>query len=155
MRDYAIRNNLIKAEDPLHHDATVYSDEFDKKVDNESRDRLLREDHIVIEAWLAGFFNKDNNAVLRVLLTCSQDNVRVDRLANRESISIMEAKKQMKLREETNFEKWQRLYGNYDFFDQKYYNLVIDTYTSGPIETAGKVLDALGFDHGEIVIEKK
>ena len=154
MRDYAIRHGLIPRSDPLHHMATVYSDEFDRQVDNDSQERLKKEKNLVIEAWLAGFFNRNNSHVLKVLLICSNDDIRVDRLANRENISIEVAKHQLRIREETNFKKWQRLYGDYNFFDPKYYNLIIDTYNSGPIETAGKVLDTLGFIHDDVQVRK-
>jgi len=41
--------------------------------------------------------------------------------------------------------KWHKLYGQHDFWSPKYYDLVIDTYASGPMSTVGKVLDKLGF----------
>ena len=40
----------------------------------------------------------------------------------------------------------------YDFFDPKYYHLVIDTYSSGPNETVGIVLDKLGFTNGKKIM---
>ena len=52
----------------------------------------------------------------------------------------------MKSSESGNIKKWKALYGDYDFWDPQYFNLVIDTYSSGPYETLGKVLDALGHD---------
>ena len=39
------------------------------------------------------------------------------------------------------------IYGDYNFFDPKYFHLIIDTYSSGPLETVGKVLDKLGYKH--------
>ena len=96
-----------------------------------------------------GFMAKDRNDTLRVLLRCQNDALRIDRVANRDNISINEAKKYIKAREEGNFIEWKRIYGNYDFFDPQYYHLVIDTYSSGPNETVGKVLDNLGYKNGE------
>ena len=59
----------------------------------------------------------------------------------------------MKQREEENNQKWQKLYGNYDFWDSKYYDIVIDTYSSGQMETVGKVLDKIGYK-GKLQLHK-
>lgn len=145
MRDYAIKKGLIPKNAKVHHKADVYSDEFDKKVDFGMRERLQKEKRIILESWLSGFMAKDISNCLRVLLICSNEAIRVDRVVNRDNISIDEAKKFIKEREEVNFRKWERLYGKYNFFNPKFYNLVIDTYSSGPLETVGKVLDKLGY----------
>ncbi|MEK7633696.1 MAG: cytidylate kinase family protein [Patescibacteria group bacterium] len=120
----------------------------DKKTHNMIDDRtikFLENGHYAIEAWLAGFFAKKMKNTLRVLLVCKDDALRIDRVVNRDKVSVETAKKYIKEREETNFREWRKYYGNYDFFDPKYYQLVINTYTSGPLETLGKVLDKLGF----------
>ncbi len=80
-----------------------------------------------------------------MLATCSDEAVRIDRVLNRDKISVEQAKIFIKTREEENFVKWKKLYGDYDFLDPKLYDLVIDTYSSGPMETLGKVLDTLGY----------
>lgn len=154
MRDYALKKRLIPKNLKSHHKADVYSDEFDKKVDYGMEDRLKREKKIVLEAWLSGFMARNISDVLRVLLICSNEAIRVDRVVNRDNVTIDEAKRFIKDREETNFKKWKRLYGDFDFFNPQYYNLVIDTYSSGPLETVGKVLDKLGYDHGNIKINR-
>jgi len=82
---------------------------------------------------------------IRVLLICKDNALKIDRVVNRDKISVAMAKKYIKEREEANFREWRKYYGNYNFFDPKYYQLTIDTYTSGPMETLGKVLDKLGF----------
>ncbi|PIP63077.1 hypothetical protein COW98_00555 [Candidatus Roizmanbacteria bacterium CG22_combo_CG10-13_8_21_14_all_35_9] len=120
----------------------------DKKIHNlidERTIKLLKEGHYVIEAWLAGFFARNMKNTLRVLLICKDNALKIDRVVNRDKISVAMAKKYIKEREEANFREWRKYYGNYNFFDPKYYQLTIDTYTSGPMETLGKVLDKLGF----------
>ncbi|PIY70832.1 hypothetical protein COY88_03695 [Candidatus Roizmanbacteria bacterium CG_4_10_14_0_8_um_filter_35_28] len=120
----------------------------DKKIHNlidERTIKLLKEGHYVIEAWLAGFFARNMKNTLRVLLICKDNALKIDRVVNRDKISVAMAKKYIKEREEVNFREWRKYYGNYNFFDPKYYQLTIDTYTSGPMETLGKVLDKLGF----------
>lgn len=123
------------------------SDEHEKSIEKIGEKMLKKDKNIIYEAWLSGFLARNYKDVLRVLLICSHDDIRVDRVANRENISIAEAKKWIKQRESENFEKWKKLYGDYDFWDPKYFNLVIDTYKKGPMETLGKVLDKLNFKH--------
>ncbi|MBI2641753.1 cytidylate kinase family protein [Candidatus Roizmanbacteria bacterium] len=135
--------------------ASLADKKFHNKLDNRTRMLLTKVGHYVIEAWLAGFMARDLKKTLRVLLICSDDALRIDRVANRDNISIEQAKKFIREREEVNFAEWRKIYGNYNFFDAKYYNLVIDTYSSGPIETVGKVLDKLGYDHNHVNFEKK
>lgn len=137
VREY-MKENLLPV-------ATLVSDEFDRQV--EARvGRFLRTDkHWVVEGWLAGFVARDLANTLRVLLVCSHDSVRVDRVVNRDKVTIETAKELIKKREEENFKKWRQLYGDYDFFDPKYYHIIIDTYSSGPLETTGQVLDILGY----------
>lgn len=147
VREYTKENVL-----PL---ASLVSDDFDREIERKVFETLRNEKNWVVEAWLAGFMSRDLTNTLRILLYCSENSLRVDRLANRDKVSVEEAKKFLKLREEKNIKKWQRIYGNYDFFNKKYYHLVIDTYSSGQHETVGKVLDALGYKHDKIQITRK
>lgn len=125
--------------------ASLVDDDFHKKLDDRTRKLLVEKKHYVIEAWLAGFIARDLKNTLRVLLTCSNDALRIDRVVNRDRVSIEEAKHYIHERETVNFKEFKRIYGNYNFFDPQYYHLVIDTYSSGPFETVGKVLDVLGY----------
>lgn len=135
--------------------ASLAPDNFHKEIEEKTRHLLEREKKWVIEAWLSGFMARDLDKVLKVLLVCSNEAIRIDRVANRDKISVSKAKEFIKQREEDNFQTWQRIYGDYNFFDKKYYNLIIDTYSSGQLETVGKVLDKLGYDNNKITIEKK
>jgi cytidylate kinase len=114
------------------------------RIDERTK-RLLQKGHYVIESWLAGFMARQLNDTLRVLLICSNPALKIDRVVNRDKISIEKAKIFIKEREEKNFETWHKIYGKYNYFDSKFYHLVIDTYSSGPMETLGKVLDKLGY----------
>jgi cytidylate kinase len=82
--------------------------------------------------------------VLKVLLTCDEALL-IDRIVNRDNITVEEAKKHMRVREDANFAKWKRMYGVTDFWDPKYFDLVINTYSHGPKETLNIVLQALGY----------
>ena len=126
--------------------ASLAPDKFHHELDDRTI-KLLGDGKIVIEAWLAGFMARGRNDTLRVLLTCQNDALRIDRVVNRDNVSIEEAKKYIKEREDGNFKEWKRIYGEYNFFAPEYYHLVLDTYSSGPNETVGRVLDKLGYTH--------
>lgn len=128
--------------------AASRSDAHEKSIEAMTKQMLTKEEHLIYEAWLSGFVAREIPGVLKVLLYCSHDEVRVDRVMNRENVSVENAIKWIRQREGENTEKWKKLYGDYDFWDPKYYDLVIDTYTCGPMETMGKVLDKLKFRAG-------
>ncbi|OGK62494.1 hypothetical protein A2334_05660 [Candidatus Roizmanbacteria bacterium RIFOXYB2_FULL_38_10] len=130
--------------------ASARSDEHEKGIEAMTKRLLIEKHHLVYEAWLSGFVARKIPQVLKILVVCSEDAIRVDRVVNRENISVEEAKQWIKQREEENINKWKKLYGDYDFWDRKYYDLVIDTYSSGRLETLGKVLDKLGFPHDNL-----
>lgn len=135
-RKHAINENM--------HGAIARSDDHEKSMEEMTKKMLLEEKNLVYEAWLAGFIAQNMEGVFKVLLVCSHEDIRVDRVVNRENVTVEEAKQWIKQREEENIKKWKILYGDYDFWDPRYYDLVIDTYTVGPMETMGKVLDKLG-----------
>lgn len=129
--------------------ANLVSDDFHHELDARTI-RLLDGGKYVIEAWLAGFMARDRDDTLRILLTCNNDALRIDRVANRDKVTIAQAKEYIREREEGNFREWKRLYGQYDFFDPHYYHLIVDTYSSGPQETVEKVLEKLGYLHNNM-----
>lgn len=126
--------------------ASLADAKFHNELDARTKRLLTDEGHYVIEAWLAGFMARDLKDTLRVFLMCSSDALRVDRVVNRDGITIDQAKHFIHEREQGNMDHWKKIYGDYNFWDPKYYHLVIDTYSSGPQETVGKVLDLLGYD---------
>jgi len=125
--------------------AASRSDDHEKSIEAMTKKMLSEEEHLIYEAWLSGFVAKEIPGVLKVLVYCSHDEVRVDRVMNRENVSVDEAKKWIKQREGENVEKWKKLYGDYNFWAPEYYDLVVDTYGCGPMETVGKVLDKLKY----------
>jgi len=161
MRQYAAEKGLFDTKtNTFHHDATVYGDEFDREVDYGMRTRLQNERGWILESWLSGFVAQSVPGVLKVLLECSSDAVRIDRVVNRDKISIEEAKKHMKERTEKNVGKWLRMYSKewkdwvvssgkmstedpIDFWNPKLYDVVIDTYSHSREETLDEVLKAL------------
>ena len=161
MRAYAIEKGLFNRGAKTHHLATVYGDEFDRKVDFEMRDWLKEKEGKVIDSWLSGFVAQGIEGNLKILMSCSRDELRIDRLVNRDGISVEEAKKHIFEREEKNLEKWTRLYekewqlwvpkkaqgfrrGKYlDFYHPSLYDLVIDTYSMDRDSCLKLALEAL------------
>ncbi len=139
-RDYDKKNNMNANQ---QHGASVRSDQHEREMEAMTKKMLETESNLIYEAWLAGFVAQDIPGILKVLLICSEDAVRIDRIINRDGLTFEEAKYFIKQREEENEKKWKKLYGNYNFWDPKYYDLVVDTYSSGPMETLGRVLDTL------------
>lgn len=139
MRQYAIDRGLFDKNNKMHHPATVYGDEFDREVDYSIRGRLSKDDHLVVDSWLSGFLAQGIAGVLKVLLVCSNDAVRVDRIVNRDYVSVATAKDHIFDREKQNLTKWTRMYqkewqewvgeSRIDFYSPKLYDLVIDTYS--------------------------
>lgn len=123
---------------------------FDEKI----KHLLKTKEHLVLQSHLAGFMAHEIAGVFKILVICEDQNgidkkeVRVDRLVNRKGISVEKAKEEIKLREEGNLAKWQRLYAHSDkswvYWDKKYYDLVVNTYFLGPYESLDLVLKTLG-----------
>lgn len=141
VRDYTKENIL-----PL---ASMAPDYLHRQIDSKVVELLTNERHWVIEAWLAGFLARDLKNTLRILLICSENSLLIDRVVNRDKVTVQQAKEFIKKREEDNTRTFKRLYGDHDFWNPKHYHLVLDTYSSGPMETAGKVLDFLGYKNGQ------
>jgi len=116
----------------VHPLASLAGKKVHHQIDNRTKNLLTNEGHWVIESWLAGFMARDMKDTLRVLLVCTDPAVKIDRVVNRDKITVEKAKHFIKEREEQNFKTWKKIYGDYDFFNKKYFHLVIDTYSSGP-----------------------
>lgn len=132
------------------HGAILRPDEHEREMEAMAKRILTTKKNVIYEAWLSGFVARNIPSVLKVLLICSDEALRIDRVANRDKVTIQQAKQFIKTREEENIKKWQALYGKYDFWNPKYYDLVIDTYFSGPMETLGKVIDKLGYRNANV-----
>lgn len=153
MRAYAIDRGLFDRNNPLHHPATVYGDDYDRQVDYSIRDRLQQEKHLVIDSWLSGFLAQGVPGTLKVLMVCSDDSVRVDRIVNRDGVSVTAAKTHIFERERQNLAKWSKMYRPewhrwvggkpIDFYSSKLYDLVVDTYRHDRKETLNLCLRKL------------
>lgn len=144
-RKYAIENGMHDPTDLTHHLATDYGDDVDHQIDAAMRKRISDpETHMAIESWIAGWNARGLPHVLKVLLMCD-DSLRIDRIVNRDDVSVEEAKEHLRKRESANLTKWKRMYKTEDFWDPKHYDLIINTYSHGPGQTLELVLQALGY----------
>lgn len=139
-RDYARKNGI-----PLEK-TDLSEDKYHLELDQFIKDKLKNETQLIIESWLSGFDAQGIGGVYKIFVVCSEDSVRVDRLVNREKMTIEEAKNHLKTREEENLRKWEKLYGTRDIWNPKLYDLIIDTYTNGPQQTLDLALKAIGYE---------
>jgi cytidylate kinase len=160
MRAYAAEKGLFDSQNSLHHAATVYADDFDRQVDLGMREKLQTEERWILEAWLSGFMAQGVEGTLKILMICSDDAVRIDRIINRDKVTVEEAKKHLHERYIANLEKWSRMYkaqwnewvvekgiakpsDPIDFWRPDLYDIVIDTYSTNQKQTLEIVLNAI------------
>ena len=115
-----------------------------QSVEENTRDILTTKTHFVIDAWLAGFVARDLPKTLRVLVYMSDEDERARRVAKRDGITPDEAMRLIRDREDRNIQFWRSIYGDYDFWDRKYYQLTIDSTYLNPQKCLQRVLDTMG-----------
>jgi len=128
-------------------------DKFDLDYEEMIKKMLRGQEHHIIQSHLAGFDAKDIPGVFKIIVLCEDSEgtdkteVRIDRLVNRDGISVEQAKHEASERERQNVEKWRRLYVNNDdqwvYWDKKYFDLVVNTYHLNQEEALTHVLQAL------------
>ena len=128
-------------------------DHFDLEYEEKVKKILATEKHHIIQSHLAGFDAQGIPGVFKIFLVCEdhmgndKTEMRIDRLVNRDGISIDQAKHEIIERDKQNLEKWSRLYANSDpnwtYWDKKYYDLIVNTYEHNQEETLKIALDAL------------
>jgi len=129
-------------------------DDEDKIFDEELKKILKIDQNLVLETKLAGFNAQGTPGVFKVLVICEdgkgQDHVdiRIDRLLYREGVNIENAKQEVLEREKNDLEKWRRMYARNDpswaYYDPKYYDLVVNTYSHNATESLKLVLEKIG-----------
>ena len=162
MREYATNKGLFNKNNKVHHDATIYGESFDRQVDFGMRQALKTNSRQILESWLSSFMAQGIKGTLKILVYCSDDAVRVDRIVNRDNITVKKAKHHIFEREKKNVEKWKAVYqhqwqewvvdtGTLDkskpiwFWYPELYDLTIDTYKNSKEETLKIALASLGF----------
>lgn len=128
-------------------------DDEDQIFDEELKNIIKNEKDIVLETKLAGFNAQGVSGVFKVLVICEDldgadhMDIRMDRFINREKRTVEEAKAELIEREKNDLEKWRRIYAGNDsewvYWDRKYYDLVINTYSHNAEESLNLVLEAI------------
>lgn len=136
-------------------DTNKRPDKIDLEYEEKIKKILNEQSRQIIQSHLAGFDAQNISGVYKILVICEDVNgedkvdIRIDRLVNRDGKTVEDAKYEIFERERQNLEKWRRLYakGNPDwiYWDPKYYNMVINTYSLNAEESCRMVLDAIGF----------
>ena len=131
-------------------------DSLDLAYEEKIKKLLTEEDNHVIQSHLAGFDAQGIKGVFKILVICRNEegkdktSVRIDRLMNRDSLSLDDAKEEVIEREKQNLEKFRRLYAkndkNWVYWDEKYYDLVVNTYSLNQKEALKFVLRKIGFN---------
>ncbi len=160
MREYAVEKGLYDNANKIHHDAMAYGEEFDRKIDMGIREKFQEEEKWIIESWLSGFMAQGLEGVLKILVVCSDTSVRIDRIVNRDEVTVEEAKRHLTQRYKVNLKKWSRLYKEewnkwvvdrgmaepdekIDFWKPDLYDLVIDTYSHNQQQALKVAIDAI------------
>lgn len=160
MRAYAVEKGLMSQDQALHHDASIYTEDFDRQVDLGIREKVSSEQNWIIESWLSGFMAQNVKGTLKILMMCSDDAVRIDRIVNRDAVDVEIAKKHIHERKEKNEAKWRRMYSSewqewvvgkgkataeepINFWKPELYDLVIDTYSTNQVAALKLVVDAI------------
>src|SRR5689334_21295360 len=121
-------------------DTNLRPDKEDESFDESLKKILHDGEHIVLETKLAGFNAQGIDGIFKILVLCrdnegnDQTQIRIDRLVNREHLSIEKAKEEVLFREKNDVEKWRRLYApdnpDWTYWDEKYYDLVVNTFSN-------------------------
>ncbi|HVF69166.1 MAG TPA: hypothetical protein VNA13_01230 [Xanthomonadales bacterium] len=135
-------------------DTKLRPDEEDVLFEKKQKELLDNEHNLVLESKLAGFVAQDKPGIFKILVMCEdaegvdQTQIRIDRLVNREKISMLDAKEEVLTREKNDVEKWRRLYAaddpNWTYWNDLYYDIVINTFFHDPDESLHMAIEALG-----------
>ena len=116
--------------------------ELDRQIDMDYQKKMETDDHTIFESQLAGWLAKDFADVLKVLCVTDEE-VRMQRAANRDGSSVEEAKNHADIRSKSLDEKFKNLYGVENRFDPNYFDLVVDTTSNSPEEVLAMVMEKL------------
>lgn len=135
--------------------STTRPDQFDLEYEEKIKKILEKKSRQVIQSHLAGFDAQGIKGVFKILVVCEDAfgedkiEIRIDRLVNRDAKKVEDAKHEIVERERQNLEKWRKLYAKNDpdwvYWDKKYYDLVVNTYSLNAQESAQTVLNAIGY----------
>ena len=135
-------------------EANKRPDHFDLEYEERIKKMFKGESHHIIQSHLAGFDAQEIEGIFKILVVCEdlqgsdKAEIRIDRLVNRDGLSVEEAKFEVHERERQHLEKFRRLYADNDqnwvYWDKQYYDLVVNTFSHNTEETLKIALEAIG-----------
>ena len=137
-REYMIKYNI-----PLPQKEKI-PDEVEKKVDDELTE-LANNKSIIIDGLYTGYFARSKPQVLKVLLTCDE-NERIRRALERIH-THKETAEDVKKRDAAHDIKFHKLYADENFLNPKFFDLIIDTTKTKPEEVSEKILEKFQGDN--------
>lgn len=135
-RDYARMHHVSLQKGEEQEDSLV------KVIDYGMKELLKKEDHVIIEGWMAGVMADEIPKVLRILLKCNEDE-RIKRFIKRDGGTVEEARRKIKEREANVYMRLKQIYHREDILKPKNYNMVIDTSKKSQTEVLRSVLAKL------------
>jgi cytidylate kinase len=134
-------------------DKSKIPDKLDMEFEEKVKQMLIKEKNHVVQSHLAGFVAQGIEGVYKILVVCENNegedkpSIRIDRLMNRDLISAADAKYELHKREQEHLDKFRRLYVANDptwvYWDKKYFDLVVNTFSLNRKEALDFVLDHL------------
>lgn len=131
-------------------------DDFDKAFEEKTKEILQNKEHFVFQSHLAGFIAQGIKGVYKILVVCESENngddqnIRIKRVMDRDKVSLEQATKELKEREERLVKKFRKLYvandPNWFYWDKKYYDLIVNTFSLNQQEALSVVLKNLHYD---------
>lgn len=125
-------------------------DEMDRAFEKKTKQILINQKNHIVQSHLAGFVAKGIDGIYKILIVCNDENeedkqsIRIDRLMNRDIISVEQAKSEIHEREEKLLKKFKRLYvtndTNWVYWNPKYYDLIVNTFNLNQKEAVEYVL---------------
>jgi len=118
---------------------------YDKDVDRLVREEFLKNEKIILDSKIHGFFDYSNVDVLKVYVICSKQkrNQRIIAQGRKDGLELLDQ------REKANRDNFLNLYG-FDVFDEKQirdkYDLVIDSTNQNIAETLHEIVKKLEVD---------
>lgn len=112
------------------------------EVDMMVKKKLSEPGNLLLDAWLGGVLAEKAQGVLKILLVAN-NTIRYKRFSEREKTTLSQARKEVTLRDNSWFEKVSKIHKRDDFFDQKNYDLVIDTSHKSIAQITRMILKAL------------
>jgi cytidylate kinase len=132
-RQYALEHHL-----PLWDKASVPV-EVEKEIDYLFQDKMKKEVNKLFEGHYSGWFAKDLPKSFRILLNADLE-VCLERAVKRLDHTHLETREEVFKRREGIIEKFKTVYGEDDYLNPAYFNLMIDTTNITPEEVLKRVL---------------